>query len=63
MEIFTGVTLLGLNYYNIGFDLQSNSCNIDTGAYYGYGLTGLKIVFTGELLEIITIPMHSKDIQ
>lgn len=45
------------------FNENSNSWNIDTGAYYGYGLTGLKVSEDGKLLAIITVETDKKDIQ
>jgi len=42
---------------------QSNSYNIDTGAYYGYGLTGIKIDDIANVLEVITVPTDMKDIK
>ena len=44
------------------FNEKSNSWNIDTGSYYGYGLTGLKVNEDGKLLAIITIETDKKDI-
>lgn len=40
---------------------KSNSWNIDTGAYMGICLTGIKLSYTGELLEIITQKTSKKD--
>jgi serine/threonine protein phosphatase 1 len=39
----------------------TNSLNIDTGAVYGYALTGARISTTGELLEIFSVVTHSED--
>ncbi|MEG0929045.1 MULTISPECIES: metallophosphoesterase family protein [Chryseobacterium] len=43
------------------FDEKSNSVNIDTGAVYGYGLTGLKISKEARVIDIITIPTDARD--
>ncbi len=40
---------------------KSNSWNIDTGAYLGICLTGIKLSYTGELLKIISLPTSKKD--
>ncbi|WP_121965555.1 metallophosphoesterase [Myroides sp. N17-2] len=45
------------------YTLDSNSYNIDTGAYYGYGLTGIKLSPQAEVLDIITIPTDIRDIE
>lgn len=45
------------------FDTKSNSVNIDTGAVYGYGLTGLKISEDAVIIDIITTPTDAKDIR
>ncbi len=44
------------------YNSESNSWNIDTAAFYGYGLTGLKISQTGEILEEIHITTDLRDI-
>ncbi len=41
---------------------KSNSWNIDTGAVYGFGLTGLKIDNDGKVLEILNVRTEKKDI-
>ncbi|MDR0195716.1 MAG: metallophosphoesterase [Myroides sp.] len=41
---------------------ESNSYNIDTGAYYGHGLTGIKIDSLASILETITIFTDQRDI-
>ncbi|MGG5210150.1 metallophosphoesterase family protein [Chryseobacterium sp. MIQD13] len=43
------------------FNQNSNSVNIDTGAVYGYGLTGLKISGDSSILEVINIPTDIRD--
>lgn len=45
------------------FNDLSNSWNIDTGAYYGYGLTGIKIDVKGKLLRKINVETDRKDIE
>lgn len=45
------------------FDPKTNSYNIDTGAYLGNSLTGLKFNPAGELLESHTIQTIEKDIK
>jgi serine/threonine protein phosphatase 1 len=45
------------------FNNISNSWNIDTGAYYGFGLTGLKIDRQGEIISTITVETNKKDIE
>jgi serine/threonine protein phosphatase 1 len=40
----------------------SNSWNIDTGAYRGLNLTGIKLEDVGALIEIISIPTESSDL-
>lgn len=45
------------------YDPQSNSWNIDTGAYRGICLTGIKLKNDGKFKEIISIPTDSRDIQ
>lgn len=44
------------------FDPKTNSYNIDTGAYLGNSLTGIKLSERGELLETHNIPTINKDI-
>lgn len=44
------------------FTPDSNSWNIDTGAYYGYGLTALRIKADATVLESITLPTDQRDI-
>jgi len=45
-------------YYNT----ISNAWNIDTGAYYGFGLTGLKVDYQGKLLKKINVKTDSRDV-
>lgn len=45
------------------FDQKSNAWNIDTGAFKGIALTGIKLKPNGTLKEIISIPTHPKDYQ
>lgn len=40
----------------------SNSWNIDTGVYYGFGLTGMRISNAGVVLEIVNIPTDCRDV-
>ncbi len=47
----------------ITFTECSNSWNIDTGAYMGKKLSGIKLTPTGELLEKISIPTLDKDVE
>jgi serine/threonine protein phosphatase 1 len=42
---------------------DSDSWNIDTGAYYGYGLTGLRIAADATVIESLTIPTDQRDIR
>lgn len=44
------------------FNNVSNSVNIDTGAVYGYGLTGLKVSDTASITNIINIETDERDI-
>jgi serine/threonine protein phosphatase 1 len=44
------------------FDSTANVFNIDTGAYMGQALTGLRLSPTGELLAEFSVPTHSMDI-
>ncbi|MFD2037303.1 metallophosphoesterase family protein [Belliella marina] len=44
------------------YQSQSNSWNIDTGAYKGNCLTGIKLKKDGTFLESISIPTDPKDI-
>ncbi|MCH7413592.1 serine/threonine protein phosphatase [Belliella sp. R4-6] len=44
------------------FQSSSNSWNIDTGAYKGNCLTGIKLNNDGTFLEVISIPTDPKDI-
>lgn len=44
------------------FDPAANVFNIDTGAYMGQALTGLRLSTTGELLAEFSVPTHSMDI-
>lgn len=46
----------------ITFDHATNSYNIDTGAYLGKSLTGLKLKENGELIDTFTIRTIEKDI-
>ncbi|PQA97070.1 serine/threonine protein phosphatase [Chryseobacterium shigense] len=43
------------------FNDNSNSINIDTGAVYGFGLTGLKVSADSSVIEIINIPTDVRD--
>ena len=45
------------------FNSISNSWNIDTGAYYGFGLTGLKIDNQGKIINEINVKTEKKDIE
>jgi serine/threonine protein phosphatase 1 len=45
------------------YDKNSNSWNIDTGAYLGRALTGIKFTEKGELLDKFTIKTIEKDIE
>lgn len=42
---------------------DSDSWNIDTGAYYGYGLAGLRIAADARVIECLTIPTDQRDIR
>ncbi|WP_291778866.1 metallophosphoesterase family protein [Cecembia sp.] len=42
---------------------ESNAWNIDTGAYRGICLTGIKIKKNGAFLENISVPTDSKDLE
>ncbi|MEK6494466.1 metallophosphoesterase family protein [Myroides odoratimimus] len=44
------------------YTVDSHSYNIDTGAYYGYGLTGIKLDQVANVIEIINIPTDRRDI-
>ncbi len=45
------------------FDKNTNSYNIDTGAYLGHSLTGIKLSSSGKLLDAFNIPTVEKDIK
>jgi serine/threonine protein phosphatase 1 len=45
------------------FDEKTNSWNIDTGAYLGQALTGIKFTEKGELIDTFSIPTIEKDIR
>jgi serine/threonine protein phosphatase 1 len=45
----------------LGIDSTANSLNLDTGAVYGYSLTGARISSTGQLLQIFSVPTHRED--
>lgn len=45
------------------FNEKSNSWNIDTGTYYGFGLTGIKLSQKGELLANLNVKTNKKDIR
>ncbi|WP_218122993.1 metallophosphoesterase [Pedobacter antarcticus] len=45
------------------YTAESESWNIDTGAAYGYGLTGLKISFDGKVSDVIFIKTLEKDVR
>lgn len=45
------------------FNPESNSWNIDTGAYGGMCLTGIKLEDNGDLIEVISVPTDSRDIK
>lgn len=45
------------------YDALSNSYNIDTGAYLGKSLTGIKLSEKGELIDTFTIQTIDKDIK
>lgn len=44
------------------YTISSNSWNIDTGAYYGYGLTALKVTTNGSVSSILNIKTDPRDI-
>jgi serine/threonine protein phosphatase 1 len=44
------------------YDAQSNSWNIDTGAYKGICLTGIKLNRLGNIIQTISIPTDQRDI-
>lgn len=44
------------------FNKSSNSWNIDSGAYYGFGLTGIKLNQDAKILETINIRTDERDI-
>ncbi|SHL14116.1 metallophosphoesterase [Hymenobacter psychrotolerans] len=44
------------------YDPATNVLNIDTGACFGFALTGVRLAATGELLEEIIIHTHRADI-
>ncbi len=45
------------------FNAKSNSWNIDTGAYYGFGLTGIKMDNQGKMISAINVKTNKKDIE
>ena len=45
------------------FNPESNSWNIDTGAYGGICLTGIKLEDNGDFIEIISVPTDKRDIK
>lgn len=44
------------------YTAESNSWNIDTGACYGFGLTGIRVSDTGEMLEWQKMPSDPRDL-
>ncbi|GGF23922.1 serine/threonine protein phosphatase [Hymenobacter cavernae] len=44
------------------FDRLSHTLSIDTGAYLGRVLTGVKLTAEGEILQIVAIPVEAADI-
>ncbi len=44
------------------FDRASNTMYIDTGAVFGRNLTGLRLSPTGEVLDIILVPVEPQDL-
>ena len=44
------------------FDDAANALYLDTGAYQGHGLTGVRLSPAGEVLEVINSPTHPADI-
>ena len=44
------------------FDRQSKTLYIDTGAVFGGNLTGLRLSATGQVLDIILIPVDPRDL-
>lgn len=42
-------------------DMESNSLNLDTGAVYGYALTGARISAAGKLGKVFSVPTHQVD--
>lgn len=44
------------------YDAESNSWNIDTAAFYGHGLTGLKVSQTAKILDVIHIKTDRRDV-
>ena len=44
------------------FDAASQTLYLDTGAYRGQALTGVRLSETGEVLEIISLPTDPRDI-
>jgi len=51
-----------LHNNNALYNKNSNSWNIDSGACYGFGLTGIKLGEDATMLEIINIPTDNRDI-
>lgn len=45
------------------YNFTSNSWNIDTGAYRGICLTGIKLKKDGTFLEVISVPTDQRDIE
>ena len=44
------------------FDREANAMYIDTGAVYGRNLAGLRLSATGEVLDIMLIPVNPQDL-
>jgi len=44
------------------FDDKANVLYLDTGAYMGRGLTGVRLSAVGEVLDVINMPTHPDDI-
>jgi len=47
---------------NAVYHKKSNSWNIDSGACYGFGLTGIKMRQDDKVMEVINIPTDHRDI-
>lgn len=51
-----------LRQYEAAYTPATHSWNVDTGAYYGYGLSALRLADDASVLEVLQVPTVSRDI-